>query len=122
MTNLRIKNRSLDEAARLGKAIDHPLRVRAIAALRERELCVCELIEIFDLSPSTVSKHMSVIAESGLVNRRREGKWTYYSLPVTPEAYVKKVLSAVMELVEDDPTILRDRKRISNITCSRERT
>jgi ArsR family transcriptional regulator len=113
MTKLRTKNHGLDLAARIGKAMDHPLRIRAVAALRERELCVCELIELFGLSPSTVSKHMSIVADGGLVDRRRDGKWTYYSLPLDPDAHVAHAIAAIMTLVEDDPLVLRDREIVS---------
>ena len=78
MTNLRNKRHGVDSVTRIGKALDNPIRVRALAALRERELCVCEFIELFGLAPSTVSKHMRVIADAGLVDRRRAGKWTYW--------------------------------------------
>ena len=83
MTNY-LTGTGLSAVVKIGKAIDHPLRVRALAALRDRELCVCELVDLFGLAPSTVSKHMSLIADAGLVDRRRDGKWTYYSVPNDP--------------------------------------
>ena len=110
----------IDAAARIGKAIDHPLRVRALAALRDRELCVCELIELLGLAPSTVSKHMTVIAEAGLISRRREGRWTYYSLPSDPEAPIAHAIDLVMSLVEDDPIVCEDRANVPHITCTTE--
>lgn len=120
MTNLRTRYGGIEAAARIGKAIDHPLRIRALAALRDRELCVCELIELLGLAPSTVSKHMTVIAGAGLVDRRRHGRWTYYSLPSDPEPPVAGAIRLVMTLIEDDPIATEDRQNVPNIHCPTE--
>ena len=120
MTNLLISHDGVNLVARIGKALDHPIRIRALAALRERELCVCELIGLFGLSPSTVSKHMSIVADAGLVYRRRDGKWTHYSLPEDPPEPVAHALAMVMSLVDDDPVIREDREHIPEVDCSLE--
>ena len=70
-----------EELTRIGKALGDPNRVRALAALFHGELCVCQLIELLRLAPSTVSKHMAVLREAGLVASRRDGRWIYYHLP-----------------------------------------
>lgn len=44
-------------------------------------MCVCQLTELMGLAMSTVSKHLSVLYQAGLVNARKEGRWMYYSLP-----------------------------------------
>jgi len=105
---------------KIGKAIDHPLRVRALAVLRDRELCVCELVELFGLAPSTVSKHMSLMAGAGLVDRRRDGKWTYYSVPNDPPPPIAGAIDMVMALAEDDETVAADRRRAAKLECRRE--
>ncbi len=110
----------LHAAVRIGKAIDHPLRVRALAILREREFCVCELVELFGLAPSTISKHMSILADAGLVSRRRGGRWTYYSLPETPEEPIGKALELIDALVADDPVILKDNNFVPTVDCREE--
>jgi DNA-binding transcriptional ArsR family regulator len=45
------------------------------------ELCVCQIIELLGLVPSTVSKHMSILKQAGLVENRKEARWMYYRLP-----------------------------------------
>ena len=62
------------------KAIADESRVRALIALGEGELCVCQITELLSLAPSTVSKHMSILRHAGLVKSRKEGRWIYYSL------------------------------------------
>lgn len=117
MTNLRTRQDGIGAAVRIGRALDHPLRIRALAALRDGERCVCELIELFGLAPSTVSKHMSVIDDAGLVDRRRDGRWTYYSLPADPEPPVARAIELVLMLLEDDPVAAEDRQSVSGIHC-----
>jgi DNA-binding transcriptional ArsR family regulator len=50
-------------------------------ALRHGELCLCQLIELLGLAPSTVSKHMSVLVQAGLAEVRKDGRWHFYRLP-----------------------------------------
>ncbi|NQU38590.1 MAG: winged helix-turn-helix transcriptional regulator [Lentisphaerae bacterium] len=63
------------------KALSDPNRVRMLCALRDGELCVCQLIELLGLAPSTVSKHLSVLNHAELIESRKEGRWVYYRLP-----------------------------------------
>ena len=62
------------------RALSDKNRVRALMALRGRELCVCQIIELLSLAPSTVSKHMQVLRQARLVECRKDGRWIYYSL------------------------------------------
>ena len=63
----------------LGQAIADPTRVRIIAALRVGELCVCELVDALEISQSTLSTHLQVLRQTGMVIPRKEGRWVYYS-------------------------------------------
>ncbi len=69
------------EFMNLTKALADANRVRMVLALRERELCACQITELFDLAPSTMSKHLSILYQAGLVDSRKNGRWVYYSLP-----------------------------------------
>lgn len=62
------------------KALGDWQRVRAVLALQDGELCVCEIIELLGLAPSTVSRHMSILRRAGLVTARKDGRWTFYRL------------------------------------------
>ena len=65
----------------IAKALSDENRVRALMMLSRGELCVCQLIEMLGLAPSTVSKHMSILRQARLVEARKQGKWMYYRLP-----------------------------------------
>ena len=62
------------------KALADEKRVRVLLALQGGELCVCQITELFGLAASTISKHLSILYQAGLVNSRKDGRWIYYSL------------------------------------------
>ena len=74
------------------KALGDPIRLQLVDVLRKHagKVCVCELIPLFDVSQSTVSHHLKVLREAGLVDSERRGLWAYYY--VNPDAL--KELSA----------------------------
>jgi len=62
------------------KALSDPNRVRILLALKRGELCVCQITELFGYAPSTVSKHLSILQQAGLVLSRKSERWVYYRL------------------------------------------
>jgi ArsR family transcriptional regulator, arsenate/arsenite/antimonite-responsive transcriptional repressor len=62
----------------VARALSDPGRVRILLALRGRELCVCQIVELLGLAGSTVSKHMAVLRQARLVELRKDGHWAYY--------------------------------------------
>jgi len=65
------------------KALSNEKRLRIVEALRDGELCACELETVLDAPQSTVSSHLSRLREAGIVRARKEGKWTYYRIADT---------------------------------------
>ena len=66
--------------AEVAKALGDPVRLQLIDVLRRHagEVCVCELVPLFDLSQPTVSHHLKVLRKAGLVGSQRRGLWAYY--------------------------------------------
>lgn len=64
--------------ARVAKAMAHPTRLRILDVLQQREWCVCELTELIGADQSTVSRHLAVLRDAGLIADRREGVMTFY--------------------------------------------
>ncbi|MBN1130055.1 MAG: winged helix-turn-helix transcriptional regulator [Chitinispirillaceae bacterium] len=100
------------------KALSDPHRVRALFALRDGELCACQIIELLGLAPSTVSKHMSVLKQAGLVENRKEERWMYYRLPQkeTMPVMVRDAFKCVFGALSDDDTVIGDREALRKIT------
>ncbi len=62
------------------KALSDSTRLSIVEMLSCEERCACRLLEKFDITQPTLSHHMKILCDSGLVSGRKEGKWTYYSL------------------------------------------
>jgi len=104
------------EVIAVTKALADRSRVRALLALRQQELCVCQLIELLDLAPSTVSKHMSVLNQARLVESRKEGRWVHYRLAgEDAPAEAREAVEWIFRSLSGDPDIRRDAKRLKDI-------
>lgn len=60
------------------RALSDPGRVRMLLALRRGELCVCQITELFGHAASTISKHLSILQQAGLIESRKAERWVYY--------------------------------------------
>ena len=79
--SIKRKSAALYEArANFAKALAHPSRVLILDALDQKELCVCELTELVGADQSTVSKHLAILKNVGLVDDRKEGAMCFYRL------------------------------------------
>jgi ArsR family transcriptional regulator len=81
-----ISDRRAERLAEIAKALGDPIRLQLVDVLRGHagKVCVCELVPLFDLSQPTVSHHLKVLRDAGLVSSERKGLWAYYY--VLPEA------------------------------------
>ena len=68
------------DTASIFKAFCDENRLQILTMLREKEMCAYQLQEELEIGQSTLSHHMKVLCKSGIVNCRREGKWTYYKI------------------------------------------
>ena len=109
-------DRQINEFLAITKALSDEGRVRVLLALQDGELCVCQLIELLALAPSTVSNHMAILRQAGLVSLRKEGRWAYYRL-VGEEAspMVRRAIEWVVESVGTSARAREDRKRLREI-------
>jgi arsenate reductase/ArsR family transcriptional regulator len=93
----------LSSAVNTYKALAHPARMRILAMLRGGELCVCQLIAVVRLAPSTISAHLVELKRAGLVEDRKEGKWVHVRLADGVDA--QEVLESVFLTLADDPQV-----------------
>jgi ArsR family transcriptional regulator len=96
---------------KLLKALADANRLRILAAVQDGALCVCQLMGILGLSQSTVSKHLSVLKEVGLLVEEPRGKRSFYSLPTQYSSpFVSGVMDTVMQELKTHPDIAEDRR------------
>lgn len=103
-------------AARLFSALSDENRLRLLMALRGGERCVCQLIALLGLAASTVSKHLQILRDAGLVDARKSGRWVYYRLADQDELpVVGKYAAAVFQSLEKSTAIRADDRAMKSI-------
>lgn len=98
------------------KALGDETRIRALLALRDHELCVCQIVELLELAPSTVSKHLQILKEAGLVKSRKKGRWVYYRLSESDARGVPiAALDLILATAQNARMAKADRRRLKSI-------
>ena len=109
---------TFDELSTMLKAAGEETRLRLLALLAEAELTVTELTEILRQSQPRISRHLRLLAESGLVVRFREGSWAFFRLPEHGDkAELARTLAALLD--PDDRVMARDRERLAAVRAAR---
>ena len=103
----------MEHTLNIAKALADGSRMRVIAALMSREeLCVCQITEMLQLAPATVSRHMTILQHARLVQSRKEGRWVFYRLPAAFPDLLRQWLNGSLAQSEE---ILADRSRLQTI-------
>ncbi len=103
----------MKEFIRVMKALSDPNRVRIVKLLQLKELCVCELQELLGLAQSTVSKHLKLLDDAGVIQQRREGAWVIYAVSENGGClHVDVLLHEMRQWVDDDPEYIEMKKRL----------
>ncbi len=109
---------AMQSTLRVTKALADLQRVRILMMLQPGELCVCQIMEVLGLAPSTVSKHLSILSTAGLVDSRKEGRWMYFRLPEgSAGAFTRPVLKWLGATLGNDETIKRDTKKLRTVVA-----
>jgi ArsR family transcriptional regulator len=90
------------ELIAIARALSDPTRIRVMAALRNGELCVCELVDALDISQSSLSSHLQICREVGVVTTRKESRWIYYSLSARYAPLIETIFSELQTLGRDE--------------------
>jgi ArsR family transcriptional regulator len=89
------------------KALSDPNRVKVLKMLQQGEMCVCKIQDALGIAQPTVSKHLKILENAGLVSRRKEGLWAHYSLTDGGQSpYAASLLGNLRHWLTDDPEIL----------------
>jgi len=111
----------MKQLEKIFKALADKNRLRIVNMLEQKPMCVCEIRSVLQLSQSTVSGHLRVLKEAGLVEDIKEGLWVVYHLQDDrPE--ISAVLRTIREMLLDDPDAAEERRMASRadrdrITC-----
>lgn len=106
----------MKETVKIFKALSDPNRIRIVKLLEIQPLCVCEITSILGLATSTVSKHLSILKESGFIFEQKESKWVNYHLNrATRQSTIRELLSLISKTDLDDSTIRTDQEKVRSV-------
>lgn len=108
------------ETVAITKALADENRLRIIMMVKDKEACVCQIVEVLGYAPSTVSNHLSILKGAGLIESYKQGRWIYYHLPKEPSNVVNDALAWVMESLVDSGIVKQDRIK-GTIVCEQDR-
>lgn len=94
------------------KALSDANRIRILKMLKIKPLCVCEITFVLGLAVSTVSKHLSILRDSGFISDKKDGKWVSYYLNRDRETVEDDLIKLIQKWMPDDDTLENDRKRM----------
>ena len=101
---------------RVTKALADIQRVRILLLLEKGELCVCQIVEVLALAPSTISKHLALLSAAELVEVRKDGRWAYYRLPGGEAGEsVRPLLQWLTQALQGDEMIERDAHTLEDV-------
>ncbi|MGL4514355.1 MAG: ArsR/SmtB family transcription factor [Lacipirellulaceae bacterium] len=104
------------ELLTVAKALGDENRLRALALLEGRELCLCQVVEVLGLAVSGVSRHMAILHRAGLVEGRKQGRWAYFRLAGEDASpAVRGALRLVLESFAADPRGKEDRRTLKAV-------
>lgn len=83
------------DVALICKALGDSNRLKIVQMLSDGEKCGCKLLEAFEITQPTLSHHMKTLTDCGLVQTRKEGKWSYYSLSCETLAMFKSFIASL---------------------------
>ena len=121
------KTNALDGTTNILKALADKNRVRIVMSLRLGRLCVCQIIELLKLAPSTVSKHLYILKQAGLIEADKNGRWIYYMLAKDSDSravrdalqWLRKSLARDSKIIQDKTTMDKILKKDPEILCAK---
>jgi ArsR family transcriptional regulator len=101
-----IEERPMKRFVRVMKALSDPNRIKILKLLQQKMLCVCEIQAALDVAQPTVSNHLKVLEDAGLVGSRKSGQWVNYHLSDGNEnAYAAAMLEKLSSWLDEDPEV-----------------
>lgn len=115
----------MKKVERIFKALSDKNRLRIIKMLEHRQLCVCEITDVLGLATSTVSKHLSILTDAGLIVGIKDGKWVDYKINIEQKGIEARQVLAILPLwMNDEKQIISDLDKLRDtnrdaICCSK---
>jgi len=112
----KYRNNEIRDVTDILRALGDANRLRIVMSLFGGELCVCRIIGLLGLAPSTVSKHLYILKQANLIESSKKGRWVYYRLAQEGQnKAAQKMLRWLKESLAKDATIIKDKRLLGKI-------
>jgi ArsR family transcriptional regulator len=103
---------SMREFLKITKALSDKTRVRIFKMLQHKEMCVCEVQAILGMAQSTVSKHLQILEDAGLITSTKEGLWVNHKIARdSHNIYAQPIVRYLTGILDNDPQVVADREK-----------
>jgi ArsR family transcriptional regulator len=120
-TATNVETRATNVARRVNvmfRAFSDPTRLRILHLIRDREMCVGDIVKALRLPQPTVSRHLAYLRRARLVNGRKAGLWVYYSIATPESSFQERLIGCLAGCFDDVPDIARDAQRAGKVRRS----
>lgn len=114
---MELKERT-DRVDKMFRAFSDRTRLRILNLLRSGETCVCDLVDVLELSQPKVSRHLAYLRRAGLVVGRKDGLWMHYSLIPAKSEFHKSLLNCLTCCFQSVPELKKDAERLGRSSSS----
>ena len=95
------------------KSLSDETRLRMLNLLLQRECCVCEVMQVLEISQTRASRNLSILYDAGFLKLRKEGLWAYYSIDKSSlEDYLTLLLESIQAALKDNAVAIQDLARL----------
>jgi ArsR family transcriptional regulator len=99
----------MKEMVKVFKAVADPNRIRILKMLQLKKMCVCELSAVLGITQPSVSRHLSMLRDAGLVKDERDSQWINYQLcEEKVNKYAPVIMGNIRKWINEDPRVSRD--------------
>lgn len=99
------------------KALSDETRLRILNILLERECCVCEVMQVLNLSQTRASRNLSALHDAGFLKLRKDGLWSLYSIDTyNTKEYLNDLIKVIAKALKGNPNLVPDRERLKTAT------
>lgn len=99
-------------------ALADKTRLRLLNLIGEDEVCVCFFVEVLGTNQPKISRHLAYLKRAGLVEMRKDWKWSHYRIKSPDNAYAAEVFAKVCEWIKNDPDMQSDRLSMISMCCA----
>jgi ArsR family transcriptional regulator len=106
----------IEDKTKLFKSLSDSNRLRILKMLQLKPLCVCEITDVLQLATSTVSRHLSILKETGFIIEEKDGKWVNYMInPYPDDPRISSIISTLDFWIADQKTIIEDKSKVIKV-------